>query len=151
MNHKFWCMIAIMFMGLSAPCAAQIYKWTDSNGKTVFGDKPPATTGKTASTVNTTPQPQDSTPRNTDWAEKERELRMRMAQRQASAIASAPAARNPSLMSCGEAKASQRELDRINGRHAYRRDANGERVWVTDEERANIQNRTKESLENNCQ
>ncbi len=150
MNSKIICLCAIVATALSAQCAAQIYKWTDGNGKTVFGDKPPSANGKTASPVATTAAPPASTTKGTDWAEKEKDLRIRMAQRQADAIASAPPATNPSLMPCGVAKANQRELDRINGKHAYRRDANGERVWITDEERANAQSRTQASIEQNC-
>lgn len=150
MNSIICGVAAVLLAALSAPCDAQIYKWTDSNGKTVFGDKPPSTAGKTISSVNTTTAPQESATKNTDWAEKERDLRVRMAQRQANAIAANSPATNSSLMPCGEAKANQRELDRIHGKHAYRRDANGERVWITDEERENAQNRTQESIEKNC-
>lgn len=35
--------LAIILIALSLPAAAQVYKWTDENGRTVFGQRPPAT------------------------------------------------------------------------------------------------------------
>jgi len=35
--------LAIILLALSLPASAQVYKWTDENGRTVFGQRPPPT------------------------------------------------------------------------------------------------------------
>jgi hypothetical protein len=55
------CAIACALLALSWPAAAQVYKWTDENGKVHYGDKPQGT--KPATTVKgpaAAPQPPDT-------------------------------------------------------------------------------------------
>jgi len=35
--------LAIILLLASLPASAQVYKWTDENGRTVFGERPPPT------------------------------------------------------------------------------------------------------------
>jgi glutaredoxin len=51
-----------------APAAAQVYRWTDPQGKTHYGDKPPEEAKATAREVKITAKSYDGPPQIDDWA-----------------------------------------------------------------------------------
>src|SRR5260221_14731640 len=58
MSRRAWFCIAVCALGFAAlPAAAALYKWTDENGRVVYGDTPPA--GVKAERVNSAAPPAD--------------------------------------------------------------------------------------------
>lgn len=52
MGHARWLLLATL---LPLVCSAQLYKWTDAEGRVHFGDKPPEQQGSQAEQVQVTP------------------------------------------------------------------------------------------------
>ncbi len=148
---KFFALMVFMLVSavVLTSAYAQIYKSVDANGRISYSDAPPAQGSATASQVKTAPPPVTATPSN-DWAEKEKAFRQRMQAKQMEDNARWADQHNYSPGECASARATMRELDRINGKHAYRRDSNGERVYIGDDERAKIQQNAQRSIEKNC-
>ena len=138
----------LLFSAVTLPVHAQIYKSVDPGGRTVYSDVPPPSENSNASIVTTTVPP--AAPRqNTNWEGKDHAFRQRMIAKENEQakedLATAAAAK-----ACDSARASMNELEKIYGRHAFRRDDNGERVYITDEERIAIEKNAQESIAKNC-
>lgn len=58
-------LIPMMLLMLALPAAAQVYKWTDSSGKTHYGDRPPEDAKKQELKIQSYDGPVDVR----DWAE----------------------------------------------------------------------------------
>lgn len=128
---------------------AQIYKSVDANGRTSYSDAPPAQAGVAVSQVKTASPPAATGP-SVDWAQKDQALRQRMQTQQMEDKARWADQHSYSPGDCTSARATMRELDRINGKHAYRLDSKGEREYIGDDERARIQQNAQQSIERNC-
>lgn len=142
-------LLAALVIALVTSADAQIYRSVDANGRTVFSDAPPPTANTNVSTVKTASPPASVVQPQTDWAQKDREIRQRM-QAKANAERVKEGQENIRAAECRSAQTAQKELDRIEGKHTYRRDSNGERVWIGDDERARIAGNVKQSVEKNC-
>ena len=127
--------------------SAEIYKSVDPSGKTIYSDVAPPPENSEVSIINTT-VPLKAGP-STDWEAKDRALRQRimvMDKEQAKESLAAEAA----AKACDSARAAMKQLELINGRHAFRRDSNGERVYITEEERSAIERDAQQSIAKNC-
>jgi glutaredoxin len=60
-------LFAVISLALALPAGAQVYKWTDSTGKTHYGDKPPEGT-KTEQLKTDAVTSYDGPPQVDDWA-----------------------------------------------------------------------------------
>ena len=138
----------LLFSVVALPVHAQIYKSVDPGGRTVYSDVPPPSGNSDASMVTITVPPAAPQP-NTNWEGKDQAFRQRMIAKENEQakedLATAAAAK-----ACDSARASMNELEKIYGRHAFRRDDNGERVYITDEERITIEKNAQESIAKNC-
>ena len=138
----------LLFSVVALPVQAQIYKSVDPGGRTVYSDAPPPPDNSSVSIVTTTVSPA-APQQNTRWEGKDQAFRQRiMAKENEQAkedFATAAAAK-----ACDSARASMNELEKIYGRHAFRRDDNGERAYITDEERITIEKNAQESIAKNC-
>ena len=141
--------LSILFITvITLPVYAQIYKSIDASGRTVYSDVRPPSDSSNVSIV-TTIAPPAAPEQNPNWEGKDQAFRQRMIVKESDQakedLATATAAK-----ACDSARASMKDLERIYGRHAFRRDDNGERVYITDEERATLEKNAQESIAKNC-
>ncbi|MEI7430183.1 MAG: DUF4124 domain-containing protein [Betaproteobacteria bacterium] len=141
-------LVFIVLTVVSLSVEAQIYKWIDSDGNPVYGDKPPSDARSKVTPVETVSPPK-STQTDVSWEEKERALRQRMLLKQKEQAKEEQAAAQ-AQKACDAARASMSALQRIYGRHAFRLDSQGERVYITDEERSATEIKAREAIEKNC-
>jgi hypothetical protein len=86
--------IPLLAMLLALPSYAQLYKWTDANGKVQYSDRPQD--GANAKELAVQKPAQRSAPAVDDWRQRERESRERRMQREeANQEAADAAAREP--------------------------------------------------------
>jgi hypothetical protein len=148
LNKTLQSLVLIVLTVASLSVEAQIYKWFDSDGNPVYGDKPPSDVRSKVTPVETVSPPK-STPADVSWEEKERAFRQRMLLKQKEQAKEEQAAAE-AQKACDAARESMRSLERIYGRHAFRRDSQGERVYITDEERSATESKARESIEKYC-
>lgn len=139
MRHLLCCLLLI------SPLAnAEIYRWTDAQGRVHFGEKPEAG----AERITVRPQVVER-----DAATREREARAAKfydARRQEQAVAAERAAevREERQMRCSRLRDSQEQLDYPGP--LYRLDERGERQYYTDEEIESVRKRVAASLARDC-
>ena len=133
---------------LALPASAQIYQWKDQNGKTVISDKPPADQTQ-AQRVNTYGPSENK--KQPTLAEREMEFRKRQkdAQEKAEKTEKADAAAAEKNHHCQTARSQLRMLE--SGQRVAMRDEKGERYIIDDTQRSKEIERTKNTIEANCQ
>jgi hypothetical protein len=137
-------MCGLASLGLTAH--AEIYKWTDANGKTQYSDSPPASAKAKADVLKTEPAPA-AVPKGQSWEEKDRDFQARKA-RQGATQPSEEQSRQYSKRMCDQARS---KLAAMNGAAVYRAGKNGERVYIEDNERAVIEKEAKATMAQHCQ
>jgi hypothetical protein len=123
---------------------AEIYKWTDANGKVQYSDAPPGSGKASANVVKTAPPA--ASPKDASWEEKERQFRARKALQGATAPSEEDSQR-ASQRVCAAARA---RLANFNGSAVYRLNKNGERVYVEDSERAALEKEARDAIAQHC-
>lgn len=130
--------------------SAQVYEWRDAQGRLIYGDMPPVGVDAKlirSTTPATTPGPQVSTTAS------ERELQRREEQAdRAEAVAQQAAARERAAereRACGQARGQLVALE--SGQRVARFNEQGEREFLTDEQRAEEIERTQRFIADNCQ
>ncbi len=122
--------LVAVVLALAAPVAgAQVYKWLDEKGRVQYGDKPPAGVNATPIEPPAAPQGQPRPPE--DLAAKEAEFRRRQIQKREE---EEKLAREEKLRQqrCDQAKDQLAFAERARRRFRFE---NGERVYLSDEER----------------
>jgi hypothetical protein len=125
-------LVACAFLFAALPAAAALYKWTDENGRTVYGDTPPP--GVKAERINAATPPPDANAVR-DMAQKDAEIKKRQQERE---DASAKAQKAEA-----DAKAKLERCTQIEGRlkglkgdaPIYHFNDKGERVYYEPAER----------------
>ncbi|WP_061237743.1 DUF4124 domain-containing protein [Ectopseudomonas composti] len=139
MRH--WLLIAALLPSLAA---AEIYRWTDEQGQVHFGQRPVAG----AETVQVKPQVVER-----DQHTREREARSQRfydarREEQQEAAAAATAQREERANECRDLR---RRLAQIpEGFSYYRTDANGERIYYSDEETDTARRQLRERIAQRC-
>lgn len=116
------------------PAGAQVYKWTDSDGKVHYGDRPPGA-GQESDSVTLTPAPG----RDADHAARSLKRRRLLGAFEAEqaereqAEAEAAEARRARTERCDRARRVLASYERAN--LLYSQDEDGERVYLDDEQR----------------
>ena len=133
----------------SAAVTAEVYKWVDEQGKVHYGDRPPAR-GTQADTLALPPTPS---------ADAEVVERAFMRRRLLDAF---EAERQEEQQTQAEAEAAQRELDRRcahleqqlvrfeRANVVYTESENGERVYMSDDERARAVGKARDWIAEHC-
>lgn len=126
----------ILLFLLSSPVMAQLYKWTDENGKVQYSDQPPLD-GRDSQKVQTQTKNTSSSdnPAAKSLAEKSLEFRKRRA--------AAEEAEAKETKEAAQAKQKKENCEQARGRlsalesgvRITKYDAAGERVFLTDEDR----------------
>jgi len=131
--------------------AAEVYKWVDAKGRTHFGDKPPES-GPTARRIKT---PANPAPAPSPGAEQRRRKQQKLLdafasdrqekanQRQKDRQAKAKLHRQ-----CAITRHNLEILERSN--QLYRKDKKGNRQYASEEQRANLIERTRQALKKHC-
>jgi len=141
-------LLALAFALAAAPAAAALYKWTDENGRTVYGDTPPA--GVKAERVNVAAPPADPNAVR-DMASKDAEFKARQKAR-ADADAKAEKAQadaKAKLERCAQLKGNIQTMR--SGAPVYRFNDKGEKVYfeAADKEKS-IADSEKQLRDLNC-
>lgn len=144
---------------------ADIYQWTDANGRVHFGDRAPAS-GAASRTPAVLPDKSASAPPETSTATpdgaSQRELVRERQERQRRLTETmrlereekqrAEARRQEQANKSAEDCARLREhIARMDGRRVYMKDANGDKQYLDDSQRATHEARARQYLQENCQ
>jgi hypothetical protein len=141
--------IILALIGVFRPGYAEIYKWVDEQGRVHYGDKPHAQ----AETIRVEGQGEPAKAPPDDTARREHQQRvlksMQMERERKQALRrQARAAEEEAEQRCAEAR---QKLADINGAgFLYRRNARGERVIFTDEERAQATTQAEAAVKRYC-
>lgn len=144
--------LALLLLLASASAGAEIYKWTDENGRVHFGDGA-AGAGKPAETV--TPRPgKGATPAPAigDEAAQERQRRLLDTFRREAAEREAAARRaeDDNARQAEECQRLRNTLAGMEGRAVYTRDENGEPRYLDDQQRQAYVDKANDYLRDNC-
>ncbi|WP_227508354.1 DUF4124 domain-containing protein [Marinobacter sp. P4B1] len=141
----------LFFVALSAlPAAhAAVYQWTDANGQTHFGDRPPAQASSSEVRVN-------AAPAQADTAARERHQKMtefvnqQQQEREARQAAEAKARMQAERQSeaCRKLHARLKHMESIST--FYNLNDKGERVFVSEKQNLQIRDRFRASVREKC-
>lgn len=129
--------IILLFLALSVMANAEVYKWTDSNGKTHYGDRPTAGNAKQikieTKPENTLPDDKNSASDNRksidNWL-KARDEERQIKKKEEAALAKEKAAQR---RQCASMNSELRDMQR-GGVVWYDLDATGQRRYYSDKE-----------------
>ncbi|MBL0230587.1 MAG: DUF4124 domain-containing protein [Moraxellaceae bacterium] len=145
---------AILIMLLCSTSYAQIYKWTDANGNAQFSDTPPKQGGFDTLNIPSTPSPSNisAPPSNNDEAAKLRQQKLLDSyeqERQAKEKIQKDLAQKKEKLNqtCIQAKDYLRKL-KVGG--IYTLDAQGNKVYKPEFERAQAVERVQSSIKQHC-
>lgn len=131
MRH--WILAAVL-TALAGPVGAQVYKWVDSQGNVQYSDRPPPGGAQKATTLKTPPPAAAVTPApQKSITEQELEFRQRKAE-EAEAAAKARKEVDMRAQNCTNARGNLSTY--TDGGRVVRFNAQGEREYLSDDERA---------------
>lgn len=147
-----WRMLAgcAALLTLGAPAAAEVYQWTDANGKVHFTDKPPANRPARTLDIPTAPaaKAQKSAPASGNNLKRQQDLLKTLdeeKQVRADKLRKSEEERTRQAQNCTRLREQQRQYN--EGGRFYTIDKSGEQVWHTDEEIAQQQQQVNAALE----
>ena len=151
--------ILALSLAVAGSAAAQMYKWVDKDGKVRYGDTPPP--GAKTSTVAAPSPPasggapaakdaKDAGKRPLTAAEQDQAFRKRQAEEK-KAAEKADAERTKQAERAGNCDRSREWLRTLQtGQRIARTDANGERIYMTDEQVAAELAKAQKSVQDFC-
>jgi Domain of unknown function (DUF4124) len=152
MTKALLCAVGLAF---AAAALAQQYKWVDQDGKVRYGDTPPPGVQATplkppVSSAPAAPAPAAKKDGGTTELSPEAAFRKRQQERQEQAEKSAKerADAETKRVNCEQAQASLRTLQ--SGQRISTTNADGERVFIDDDERAKEMERTQRAVNEWC-
>ncbi|AZT85450.1 DUF4124 domain-containing protein [Marinobacter sp. NP-4(2019)] len=128
---------------------AEVYRWTDSEGRTHFGDRPPTQAASQEVQVESAPARVDNAARDRQQkmnAFLEQKQQERDQQRAADAKAEKQAAKRAEL--CTKLRARLKYMDSVST--FYNLNEEGERVFVSESENTRIRERFRKKVEETC-
>ncbi|MES2128545.1 MAG: DUF4124 domain-containing protein [Pseudomonadota bacterium] len=137
--------LALLVLAVAAlPAAAQMYKWTDANGKIHYSDTPPLE-GKVEEIKVAPAPPPAPLPKGATWQERERESsQRRLAQQQEEAKAP------PEPNAAQRCAAARGILSTLEGKAVFQKDKDGKRAYLEDKDRAALEKAANASAAQNC-
>ena len=141
--------IALFLLSLGPFSHAAVYQWTDANGQTHFGDRPPAKASTKEVRVNAAPAQTDATARDrqqkmTEFLEQQQQERE---ERQAKEAKARQQAEKQEEL-CRNLQARLKHLESVST--FYDINENGEREYVSDEENQQIRDRFRAKVKETC-
>jgi hypothetical protein len=150
MNSRISPAVALLALALAAlPATAALYKWTDENGRTVYGDTPPA--GVKVEKVTTATPPADPNAVR-DMAAKDAEFKARQKARaeQDAKAEKTQADAKAKLERCAQLRGNIQTMR--SSAAVYKFNEKGEKVYFEDAERQkNIADSEKQLRDLNCE
>ncbi len=140
-----------LLCGLSTPAAAQLYKWVDANGQTHYSDKVPPDAKARAQQMEAPAAAAAGQPSASDWQARDNEFRKRQAERENNESLAAAKKKQDAdkrAQACQDARHSVSDIQ--GGVRLYRYNDQGERVFIDDNERATLLQKSQQSVANNC-
>ncbi|ERP94904.1 hypothetical protein Q666_08275 [Marinobacter sp. ES-1] len=142
-------LIPLFLVSLGTFSHAAVYQWTDANGQTHFGDRPPAQASSSEVRVN-------AAPAQADTAARERHQKMtefvnqQQQEREARQAAEAKARMQAERQSeaCRKLHARLKHMESIST--FYNLNDKGERVFVSEEQNLQIRDRFRASVREKC-
>jgi hypothetical protein len=135
---------------IALPVQAQVYKWKDAQGRTVISDTPPPGAARETQAVPAAKPDPAATDSQKSWAEKDMELKKRL-QEQKDAAAKAEKEKAEAAQraeNCKRAKQQQALLE--SGERIAHRNLNGEREYITDQQRQDEIERARQAVQEWC-
>lgn len=142
-------LLIYLILTLPALAQAEVYRWTDAEGRTHFGDRPPTQAASQEVQVQTAPARVDNAARDRQQkmnAFLEQRQQERDRQRAADAKAEKQAAKRAEL--CTKMRARLKHLDSVST--FYNLNEEGERVFVSESENTRIRERFRKKVEETC-
>lgn len=141
-------LLTLLFLSPAASLA-EVYRWVDEEGRTHFGDRPPAQATSQEIKVESSPARVDNAARDRQqkmnvFLEQKQQERDR--QRAADAKAEKHAAKRAEL--CAKLRARLKHLDSVST--FYNLNEQGERVFVSESENTRIRERFRKKVEETC-
>lgn len=129
-----YAILGLLLAALAAPATAQLYKWKDSQGNIIYSDRPPPDAAQKATTLKAPSSGPAAAPaQQKSLKEQELDFRQRQAE-QAEAAAKARKEADLRAQNCASARSNLSTY--TDGGRIVRFNAQGEREYVTDEDRA---------------
>ncbi len=153
MSRKVICLLLSLGAVWLISADAAVYRWVDENGRTQFGDRPPA--GRKADEVKIRKQAQPGGAGAPANAEQRRELQQRMldayrdereAKQQAREKKAAQAAKRK--RACAQAKDQLRSFEAAGS--LYKLQPDGSRRYLSDQEYQSVLRKTRERVKQYC-
>jgi hypothetical protein len=136
----------VLFLAASAFAEAQVYKWKDKDGRAVFGDTPPRDAAAEKMTLPEIPASKRDAPNvPAGWQDMEYMFKQRQIDREKAEAKTAKAEEEKKRW-CASLRDRQKYLQAIQGRRVARWN-NGEYEYLTDDDRAAMQNRVREAVD----
>lgn len=142
-------LLSLLFLPITQLSNAAVYQWTDANGQTHFGDRPPVQVNSSEVRINAAPAQADSTARErhqkmTEFLnEQQREREVRQTEE-----ANARKQAEKAAESCQKLRARLHHMKSIST--FYNLDDRGERVFVSEEENQQIRDRFRARVRKEC-
>jgi|SRR5690554_63220 len=142
-------LISLFLVSLGPFSNAAVYQWTDANGQTHFGDRPPAQASSSEVRVNAAPAQADAAARErhekmTEFVNQQQQERE--ARQAVEAKARIQAERRSEA--CGKLQARLKHMESIST--FYNLNDKGERVFVSEEQNLQIRDRFRASVREKC-
>lgn len=136
-----------MFLSLSASASAEIYKWTDGQGRLHYSDQPPTLE---AQTINAPSSGQATEAAAQALHASEQAFRKRQQDTEAARTRAETETRQARINQekCEKARANLSSLQ--DAPRIYTRTAQGQRAYLSDSERAQALRATRKTLAENC-
>ncbi|TVT32448.1 DUF4124 domain-containing protein [Marinobacter vinifirmus] len=142
-------LFSLFLLSLGSFSQAAVYQWTDANGHTHFGDRPPAKVSSREVRVNAAPAQTDATAR--DRQQKMTEfLEQRQKEREARQAAETKARQQAERQAemCRKLQARLKYLKSVSTFYDINDD--GEREYVSEEDNQQIRNRFRAKVKETC-
>jgi hypothetical protein len=144
-----WHLLALFLLFVAQSAGAGVYKWVDEKGVTHYSEAPPQGRKSEAIRIDPPPPP-GATPPGKSLREQESEFLERQLRRQQQEEAD-KRAREDKAANEARCAAARERLERLQAaRRVFRRDAQGEPVIMSDEERQAAIEETAGQIEATC-
>lgn len=140
---------AFLLGGIAPAAEAEIYKSVGADGRPVYSDVAPSSDKARVRVLKTEPAPvatesssvrdeqKEAARRKAQEAKESRQIRENLAAAEAARV-------------CESAREALKLLEKIDGQRAYWRDPNGERTYLSDEQRSAAQSKAQQAVAQNC-
>lgn len=143
-------LLAALLLGSVAPGAdAEIYKSIGGDGRSIYSDVAPSSDKAKVRVLRTEPAPPAMEPAKSRDEPKEAARRKALEDKESRQIRERQAAAE-AARACETAREALQLLEKIDGQRAYWRDPNGERTYLSDEQRSAAQGKAQQAVAQNC-